>query len=231
MAERQLPTGLVGIDQMNTVGEVDSSVPDMLTPAVQGAYYFKWMRLPEFVNQKAWHEVMRVLTNKITLPAFSIGTSEMVNGFSGTTKIQAPTNAEVTNEVTIGFNEMQGYPIMELLEEWVYSIRDPHTGLSSVEDYTLRNISGDLLCILTKPVHSSNSQIIERAFYFRHIFPKQVPIDTLSPSKESSDKVAYEIAWAYKNLITNENTIKYASEILPEIQERIGSWDTVKIEG
>ncbi len=242
MASSTFP-GLQGISGQKTVGEIeDFAIPDMLTPAVQGAFYMFIKRSPsqdiftidEMTDVK---DMFRVLINKVTLPSVTLATAEMNAGFSGTTKIAAPTNLDIANEITIGFNEQQGYPVLKMIEIWVYAIRDPHTGLSRVEDYNLNNISMDFFMIMTKPVAPIAEEgddkpvptsIIEIAIFFRNIFPTTVPLDTLSPNKEASDKVQYDITFKFKNMINNEHTINHASEFLDKIKishyDHIG-WD------
>ena len=224
-----LTNGLLGLDTQPTVGETNTNVPDILTPAVQGSFYLKWLRLPDFVDKQAWEEIMRTLVNKVTINGVTIGTADAVNGFSGTTKLTAPTNVEVTNELPMGINELQGLGVLNHIEKWVYTIRDPLTGLSHVTDYSIRNISGDLLVILTKPVHSADKSIIEKAFLYKNLFPTNIPYDTLAPNKETSDKIAYETTWKYKNQIVNDQIIDYAAGVLPELVESINKWDEIKI--
>ena len=239
-----ITNGLIGIEEMKTVGEIDGATPDIITPAVQGAFYVIPVRLPDMIfsqkEKQELEEIFRVLVNKVTLPGVTLATAETTYGFSGATKVSAPTNIDVTNEVTIGFNEQQGFPVINFIEKWVYAIRDPHTGLSRVSDYTLANISGDFLVVMTKPVYMTANPIeengvsgytldnIERAVFFRNIYPTRVPLDTLSPNKENSDKIAYDLVWKFKNMINNEYTKALALEQLMRFSDNVSTWDTVK---
>lgn len=220
---------LKGFESLKTVGQTDSSVADILTPHVSSAFYCIWTRKPSFVNGEDLDQMTRVLLNKVTMPGLTLGTAEAVNGFSGAGKAIAPSTIELANDITLGFNEQQGLVVFDTIRDWVHAIRDPQTGLSSVADYSVRNISGDLLVILTKPVLSGDASVVDKGIFFTNVYPTSVPYDVLSPSKEASDKVQYDVQFKFKAMIDNTSSLSLAQDNISAIAENISTWDAVSV--
>jgi len=229
--------GLPGFSTQNTIGIVDNNVEDILNPAVTGYFYLVWTRKPNIpgVSAEAIADITRVLVNKVTLPGITLGKAETVNGFAGTSKVTAPTTVDYSRETTIGINEQMGMLALKSFENWVFAIRDPHTGLSRIVPYTMRNISGDLMIIVAKPVRPTDTPIegqetvgddyyVEKAFHFRHIYPTGVPYDIISPSKESSDKIQYDVPFAFREMAANEKTQAWAGKEIAKLL-KVSSWD------
>ena len=197
---------------------------NLIDPFISGYYYLVWTRKPSEmvgdgdgqIDPLFFSDIARVLNNAVTLPGATLNTTDVATAFSNASKISMPTSIERDNTFSVKFSEMSGLPIIRNIEKWVFGIRDPLTGLSSVKDYSLKNISGELLVILTKPILASAAKdnetngYIEKAYLFTNVFPTNVPDDVLSPNLETQDKVEVDIQFKFTNCITSPNVDKLA---------------------
>jgi hypothetical protein len=204
-----------------TSGQLNHDEIDIISPATTGYYLLYWTRLPSFVSD-SFKEVTRVLNNKINVPDTNLGFVETTMGFSATGKVATPSSVEQDKTITIGFNEQDDYPVLNEIENWVNSIRDPHSGLSSVENYNLKNISGDLLVTYIKPILSQaigeqSNGIITRAILFTNVIPSMIPYSAaFNAEKASNTEVIYDIPFKFRNMISNPSVKAYAEEKLKE---------------
>lgn len=214
---------------------------DIIDPYISGYYYLVWIRKPAgIVGDKAgqvpktfFDDITRVLSSGVTLPGITLNTTDVVTSFSNASKVSTPTSIERDNTLGIKFNEMSGLPIIKNISNWIFSIRDPLTGLSKVANYGIKNISGDLLVILTKPILSSaaNAQdegFIERAYYFTNLFPTNIPDDILSPDLATQDKIEVDIQFKFTNCIISDKVDELAvKQLTGKVFDTVGYNDIV----
>jgi len=205
--------------------------PQYIDPFISGYYYIHWFRKPLSmddmgIDSSFFDDITRVLATRVTLPGVTLNTTEVVTSFSNASKISTPTTIERDNSFSVAFTEMNGLPVMRNIEKWVFSIRDPMTGLSRLKNYGVKGFSGDMLVILIKPVLTSaqgtqqtstgleRADIVEKAYLFTNAFPTNVPDDILSPDLATSDQVIVDITFKYSNCVINDKVTEAATKLL-----------------
>ena len=219
-----------------TLGTTDSSTEDILFPAVKSAYYLYVTRTPDasLCDPEALKQIFRLLNKSITIPGLTLGTAESVNGFAGTSKAYSFTTVEDSKEISIGFNDNVDQVVYNVMKQWVYGIKDPHTGLSKVQDYNLRNLSCDFMLITTKPVHATTEEgianAIDHVYWFKHVAPTNLPTDAVgSHSKDASDKIELEFTFKFREMVDNESTLEFGKNILPELLAQVSTHDSLQV--
>jgi len=214
-----------------TVGVENADVVDVISPYTTGVVYLFWTRLPKFVD-RGFNEVTRVLQNQVQIPGYTLNAADGNMGFNGTGKIYAPTTLDADNTMTVSYNEQMDLPTLKNIKNWVFSIRDPQSGLSIVSDYSLKNITGDLLVIFTKPVMYSqdavDNNLIQETMLFTKASPTTVPMDILNSSKDASDKVLIDVPFKFQDMVMSDDVRKLAEEKLASIATA-SKWNQITV--
>jgi hypothetical protein len=197
---------------------------ELVNPYISGYYYLMFTRLPEFLDE-TFPNIVRVNNNSVTFPDITLNTTEIVTGFGGAGKINVPTTIDKGTDFSVKFLEQEHLPIINSFALWVQNIRDYNTGLSAVSDYNLKNISGEVLVVLTKPVMTEAEnvnplEIIQKSFYFTEVLPTNVPFSTLNQDITNSDKVEPEITFRYTGLYHGSKVDEYAATKISDISVR-----------
>lgn len=200
-----------------------------------GYFYIYWVGIPSFLDEAKkelsdFRHLTRVLYTGVQIPDMTLNSTEVVTGFSGTSKISIPTTLEYGTDLTISYNEISGTPISKYHQLWISAIRDPASGLSDIKDYGLNNYTGSLLYITTKPTHygtngsfgkstsaAPNRQIVETAFLYPHVFPITDRQSLFSGSLESSDKLQVEVSYKCGTPFTGDAVKKLAENYLDKM--------------
>jgi len=227
MAIRNLQDTIRSFENQPTVGTSDMKKEDILMPSTKGVFYIMFTRYPDplVVNQDALKQIFRMLVRTVSMPDITYNTVESVNGFAGTSKAYSPGNVEYDTTLEIGFNENVDRMALHELFNWSNGIRDMHTGLSSFQKYTSRNISADILIIHTKPVYimgnDSMAENMQEAYWFKHITPTNLPLSAYaSVDKADSAKVELSVNFKFREVVislNNPSLKEYALEQLPNL--------------
>lgn len=203
-----------------------------------GFFYIFWTRLPAFLTKTdvtnvlgEFPQLTRVLNNAVTLPDITLNTTTVITGFGGSSKLPIPTTIDVGEDLTIKYNELSGTPIARFHQRWISGIRDYACGLSEIDDYKIKNYTGDLLYITTKPVmktSNTNSAIIETAHHFTNVFPTTDRQSLFSSSIDNSDKVELEITYKHGGMSSGESARKLAESTMASMMKTI-SMDKIEI--
>ncbi len=225
MALQPIVKGVLDLAKQPVLGTTDSDVADILMPAVKSAFHVFITRYPDpnLVNWESLRVAVTHLIKSVTLPSLTLGTVESVNGFSGTSKAFAFSTVEDSKEMSMSFNENVEQIVYNTFKQYIYGIRDPHTGLSTVSNYTARNLSFDLMIVTSKPVmydetvENSIANMIDHAIWIKGAAPINLPTDAvMSHSKDDSSKVELEFQFKYREMVDNDYTAIAAIDLLED---------------
>lgn len=199
---------------MNLEDQRDNTEEDVLMPAVTGTFYILPTRKPHktCISDDTWESFTGILKNLITKVSTSdieIQETSGTYGFNGTNTSSAPTTVDHTKEISLTAIENNYKQCTKVIREWVYSIRNPISGLSRVIPYTLKNMTFDAYIIFTKPmvgedpanltVEDFRKEIVNEVFFYKYLRPKKIPFSAVSiGDKEASDKIDFEMPLSYR---------------------------------
>jgi len=121
-----------------------------------------------------------------------LGTSSVSGGFTGN-EYHFPNEINKNcNEVTLKFQELSGNVFSGPFQNWITSILDPETGVSSLENFAQKEYSVEFLYFTCNPGIGTASaegrkRSLESAFYFTNGFPKRVALSQHNFSSNSHD--------------------------------------------
>lgn len=204
---------------------VDDTVNNWLDPYTTGYAFIYWVKLPSWFDDDSDLKYFKQLS-QLNFRSFQgispleLNTNTVQNGFAAH-EINVPGNITRSNtDFQISHKEYSGGVMRKMYQKWVSMIRDPRTGVAIYPklygvDYGMRNHTGQLLYIVTRPdVTNTSKKIVEFSAFFSNVFPTNVPLDTLynfeignqeSPTIEISFKGVPEIG---------PNVDEYASTVL-----------------
>jgi len=196
--------------------------PKVSDPYLTGYFYVMFTKVPTFIDPNTV-QAFRVAHNSVTLPDITLNTTEIVTGFGGAGKVSYATSVDKGTDFSIKFTEMSGLPIINSIAQWVQTIRDFNTGLSSLENYSLPAYSGEVLVVMTKPVLNDvkgeqvGGNFIEKAFFFTEVFPTNVPFSGLNQDITASDKVEPEITFKHAGFYHGQKVNEFAAAKLTDL--------------
>lgn len=114
-----------------------------------------------------------------------------------------PVSKTITREFTTMHREYQNLPVINVIKLWS-SMFDEFTGVSPLQgsEFIPSNYKGWAAVIQTKPTVSRVGQAIsaadiEECYIYQGVFPKVVPIDTLSSDVTANDTAQLSVTWSF----------------------------------
>lgn len=204
---------------------------------ISGYFYILWTRVPEFMKKDSTEKILgdfssmsQVMCTSVQIPDINLNVVEVVTGFGGTNKLSIPTGVDMDTSLTVTYNEMSGTPISKFHQRWISGIRDYASGVSDIPNYSIRNYTGELLYITTKPVHYAsqgsfgkstgqvpNQQMVETAHLFCNVFPVSDRQSLFSANIESSDKISIEMNYRFSQMFQGQQVTALAQRKLGEM--------------
>lgn len=202
---------------------------------ISGYFYIFWTRLPSFLGNEVagigdFRKMSMVLNTAVQIPSVNLQYTEVTTGFANTNKLRIPTTIDYDRTLQISYNELSGTPMTKFHQMWITGIRDYTSGVSDIKDYGIKNYTGDLLYITTKPVHYKsqgsfgketntipNANIIETAHFFSNVFPTSDNQALFSGNLEQSDKILLDMQYSFSEMFMGEGVNTFASEKLDQI--------------
>lgn len=182
---------------------------------ISGFFYIIWTRVPDFMKEGTellgdFRSMSTVMCTGVNIPNVTLNATEVVTGFAGTNKLSIPTTIDMDTSLSISYNELSGTPITKFHQRWISGIRDYASGVSDIPNYSIRNYTGELLYITTKPVHyktqgslgqemgtAPNERMVETAHLFCNVFPTTDNQSLFSANIESSDRLNIEMQYRF----------------------------------
>jgi len=213
-------------------------------PLVTGYAFFKWTRLPSWINSAFGNGNFAAMTEKNFLGGFSLADIELETttiqaGFSGN-EYNVATNSKKNNtDFSIKHREFSGSPIRNMYQFWITGIRDPETGIATYPktygiDYAAKNHTGEIIYIVTRPdANNVGMNNIEFACYFTAVMPTKIMLSQFAYDTASHDAVEYE--QSFKGCFhMGKKVDALAQKKLREVQYgmlELGDWDPSVREG
>lgn len=141
-----------------------------------------------------------------------------VNAMGGR-KWNVPTSLDVSDSISINYNEYSGLPIYKIHKYWVSAIRNKDLG-------GISNLTGSDNGFLSKEDFSArlyyatvrpDGKTVETAQLYTGVFPTKIPTDSFGSDVANSDKIDISIDYSHDHLYDNQK------EIIEQVKTYIGS--------
>lgn len=151
-------------------------------------------------------------------PANTTLNKTTVNAMGGR-KWNVATNLDVSDSISVSFNEYSGLPIYKIHKYWVAAMRNKDLG-------GISNLTGSDDGFLSKEEYSArlyyatvrpDGKSIEQAQLYTGVFPTKAPTDSFSSDIANSDKIDISIDYSHDHLYDNQK------EVIEQIQSYIGT--------
>lgn len=123
---------------------------------------------------------------------------------AGTAKSSVPTNIDISDSVTTRHSEYDDLPTSRLLSNWVYSIRDPQTGGTNIDNYKKSKYSCTIVYVILKP----DWKTIQRAIVVTGCFPDKDPMDLFDGDYQTHDLKEVDITWSCDKVYDSNNPVQ-----------------------
>ncbi len=185
-------------------GVEDTLSSNRLDIFVGGYAFIYWVDLPSWFAKDGNLQYFKGFTEKAFksfngVDNMTLNTTTIQTGYAGH-ELEVPTGTSRGNTgFSLEFNEYSGGVVRKMLNSWVSYISDPRTGTSPYGklfdvEYGLRNHSGQLLYIVTRPdVNNTSKDIVEYAALYSAVVPKTVPMDHLNVTKGEQNNASFSI--------------------------------------
>jgi hypothetical protein len=188
-------------------GGLDFNTLENYDPIVTGYAFIIWLSIPSWVdsatNGAFKHFTERNFKSFEGLSDIELQTQAYQYGFNNN-EYNVPAGITKNNtEFTLKHQEYSGSPVKNMYQVWVSGIADPETGIATYPrlyncDYSMKNHTGTLLYIMTRPDANNVSEginNIEFAALYTNAFPTKIPLGNLNYSNGEHNLIETDIAF------------------------------------